>query len=104
MTLFPLDKFRDAATEIAQLNDQEYIEVMIAVIELAVLSDQAIQDKIQTLPLTQLPETIVLQQGLPYREDRIFVPTNEVKHDILQLYHDSPIAGHLGQQNTLELV
>jgi len=103
-TLFPLDKFRDTITEIAQLNDQEYIEVVIAVIEQAVLSDQAIQDKIRTLPLTQLPETIVLQQGLPYRDDRIFVPTKEVKHDILQLYHDSPIAGHLGQQNTLELV
>jgi len=83
MTLFPLDKFRDVATKIAQLNDQEYIEAMIAVIEQAVLSDQAIQDKIRALPLTQLLETVVLQQGLPYREDRIFVPTDEVKYDIL---------------------
>jgi len=82
-TLFPLDKFRDVTTEIAQLNDQEYIEVMIAIIEQAVLSDQAIQEKIRSLPLTQLPETVVLQQGLPYQDDRIFVPTDEIKCDIL---------------------
>ena len=57
--------------------------MVIAIIEQAVLSDQAIQDKIWSLPLTQLLETVILQQGLPYQEDRIFVPTDEVKYDIL---------------------
>ena len=84
MTLFPLNKFRDIATEVAQLNDQEYIEAIIAILEQATLSDQAIQDKIWSLPsLTQLPETVVLQQGLPYQDNHIFIPTDELKCNIL---------------------
>jgi len=103
-TLFPLDKFRDLATKVAQLNDQEYIEVVIAILKQATLSNQAIQDNIWSLPsLTQLPETVVLQQGLPYQDDHIFIPTNELKCNILQLYYNSPIAGHLGCCNRTPL-
>ncbi|CCO36844.1 Retrotransposable element Tf2 155 kDa protein type 1 [Rhizoctonia solani AG-1 IB] len=38
-------------------------------------------------------------------QDKILVPdNNNLKQEILKLYHDSPLAGHPGQQQTLELV
>src|SRR5258706_1698259 len=104
--LFPHDKFMEIATEIAQLDTQEFTEVLVALIGQAVLSDQQIQEKIKgLLPTIHLPETVVLHQGLPYHEEQIFVPPNQkIKRDIFHLYHDSQIAGHLGQQGTLELI
>ena len=91
--------------EIAHLNDQEYIKVIIAVLEEAVMSNESIQEKIhESIPLTQLLETIVLQNRLPYRDEWIYITHDILKHEILQLYHDLPITGHLGQQGTMELV
>ena len=105
-TLFPLDKFRDIATEIAQLNDQEFTEVIIAVIEEACLLDNQIQETIRgMLPHIQLPENVVMVDGLAYHQDQVFVPENDdLKAQLLHLYHDSPLAGHLGQNGTIELV
>jgi transposase InsO family protein len=38
-------------------------------------------------------------------QDKILVPdNNDLKREILKLYHDSPLVGHPGQQRTLELV
>lgn len=40
-----------------------------------------------------------------YRLGKVYVPNNaEIKRKILELYHDSAIAGHPGQAKTLELV
>ena len=104
-TLFPLDKFRNIAVEIAHLNDQEYIEVIVAILEEAVMSDEMIQEKIRkSIPHAQLLETVVLQNGLPYQDEWIYITNDVLKNQVLCLYHDSPIAGHLGQQGTLELV
>ena len=48
---------------------------------------------------------MVIQEGLPYHQDQIYVPDHLViKEHLLQLYHDSPITGHLGQTRTLELI
>ncbi|CEL61535.1 Retrotransposable element Tf2 155 kDa protein type 1 OS=Schizosaccharomyces pombe (strain 972 / ATCC 24843) GN=Tf2-1 PE=4 SV=1 [Rhizoctonia solani AG-1 IB] len=38
-------------------------------------------------------------------QDKVLVPDNDdLKREILKFYHDSPLAGHPGQQQTLELV
>ncbi|CCO34216.1 Retrotransposable element Tf2 155 kDa protein type 1 [Rhizoctonia solani AG-1 IB] len=38
-------------------------------------------------------------------QDKVLVPDNDdLKREILKLYHDSPLVGHPGQQQTLELV
>ena len=105
-TLFPASKFADLAAKTAQLNDQEFIECILAVIQEATLSDNAIQELIKEA-VTQhpLPENITLIDGLPYKDDRIYVPDiPEIQRQILRLYHDSPVAGHLGQSGTNELV
>jgi hypothetical protein len=105
-TLFPPEHFCEIATEITQLDGQEYIDIIIVVIEEAILLDQQIQDQIQTLlPLVTIPDLVTLLNGLAYYGERIYIPDNPtIRAAIMRLYHDSPIAGHLGQQGTLELV
>ena len=52
-----------------------------------------------------MPDTVTLVDGLPYHNDQVYVPENPaLKHQILRLYHNSLIAGHLRQGGTLELV
>jgi hypothetical protein len=46
-----------------------------------------------------------LDEGILLFQDKILVPdNNNLKREILKLYHDSPLVGHPGQQRTLELV
>jgi len=45
------------------------------------------------------------EDGILYRAGKVYVPnSDELKRNILELYHDSLIAGHPGQAKTLELV
>jgi Integrase zinc binding domain len=46
-----------------------------------------------------MQDNLVLYEGLVYIPDN-----NDLKLRVLQQYHDSPVAGHLGQAKTLELV
>jgi hypothetical protein len=46
-----------------------------------------------------------MEAGLLFYQGRIVVPDNEdLRRDLIAAFHDSPIAGHLGQQRTLELI
>jgi hypothetical protein len=46
-----------------------------------------------------------VKNGMLRWRDRIFVPdSQEVKREILQLFHDDPLAGHFGRDKTLELI
>jgi hypothetical protein len=46
-----------------------------------------------------------MEAGLLFYQGQIFVPDNEdLKKDLIAAFHNSPIAGHPGQQRTLELV
>jgi hypothetical protein len=46
-----------------------------------------------------------MEAGLLFYQGRIVVPDNEeLKKDLIAAFHNSPIAGHPGQQRTLELV
>ena len=105
-TLFPASRFAEMAAETTQLNDQEFIKCILAVLEEAVLSDEQIQERIrEEVTRLPVPDNVTMVNGLPYHEDRIYVPEHlDIKRQILRLYHDSPIAGHLGQSGTLELI
>lgn len=50
---------------------------------------------------------MVVEEGLIIRkkgeEKRVFVPTEELRAEVLAAYHDSPIGGHFGQDRTLLL-
>jgi hypothetical protein len=46
-----------------------------------------------------------MDAGLLFYQGKIVVPDNEdLKRDLISAFHDSPIAGHPGQQRTLELI
>jgi hypothetical protein len=57
------------------------------------------EDVAEYLNPFSLRENLVLREGLVYVPD-----DNEIKLRILQQYHDSTTAGHLGQAKTLELI
>ncbi|KIO17550.1 hypothetical protein M407DRAFT_84869, partial [Tulasnella calospora MUT 4182] len=65
--------------------------------EVALASDQeVIQDEMKDY---------TLEQGILKYRNRIYVPNDEeIKRMLLQLYHDSVMAGHPGQAKTLDLV
>jgi uncharacterized protein (DUF2344 family) len=46
-----------------------------------------------------------MEAGLLFYQGKIVVPDNkELCQDLMAAFHDSPIAGHPGQQRTLELI
>ncbi|CCO31931.1 Retrotransposable element Tf2 155 kDa protein type 2 [Rhizoctonia solani AG-1 IB] len=46
-----------------------------------------------------------MEAGLLFYQGRILVlDVNEVREELLRVYHDSPMAGHPGRQRTLELI
>jgi hypothetical protein len=69
------------------------------------LSDKQIHNIIRACPLDKLPPKVEVINGLPYYNERIYVPIqSDARKHIMALYHDSPFAGHLGQSGTLDLV
>ena len=105
-TMIPPLKFVEIAMEIAQLDEQELMECMIAIIREAVKSNDQIQELIRNaVNLNNIPDDVMMVDGLPYQDTTIFIPDNtEIKRQILQLHHDMLMAGHLGQTGMLELV
>jgi len=70
-----------------------------------ILMDKHIQELIQVEGTQQILESVIVVDGLPYHHEQVYVPdVPTIKLHILCLYHDSLIAGHLGQTRTYELV
>ncbi|QRW25134.1 Retrotransposable element Tf2 protein [Rhizoctonia solani] len=75
--------------------------------------DESIQTLIATVKhKEELPPSVAKQfakyqwkEELLWYEERIFVPDSKaIRLELLEQYHDSPIAGHQGQAHTLELL
>jgi len=75
--------------------------------------DESLETLIHTVKnKEELPPTVKKQfgryewkEGLLWYDDCIIVPDNkEIRLELLQEHHDSPIAGHQGQARTLELL
>jgi hypothetical protein len=48
---------------------------------------------------------VVTDNGIATIKNKIYVPNNnEIKLDILHMYHDPPLAGHTGRDKTVELI
>ena len=53
----------------------------------------------------QVPKNWELEDGLIYYKKRLFIPSNEdLLTEIAKRCHDSNVAGHFGQEKTIELV
>lgn len=44
------------------------------------------------------------ENGILYVDDRVYLPKGDIRLSVIEQYHDQPLAGHLGQARTLELV
>ena len=52
-----------------------------------------------------LPKHWYMEDGLLYYKDRLFIPANEdLLTEIAKGCHDSKVAGHFGQEKTIQLV
>jgi len=68
-------------------------------------SDEHIWELIRAEGNQCVLDDVVILDGIPYHDDWVYVPDiPSIKLHILQLYHDSPITGHLGQSGMYELV
>ena len=45
-----------------------------------------------------------VENGIILKERRIYVPEEDLRREIIQLHHDTPIGGHRGRWKTAELV
>jgi len=45
-----------------------------------------------------------IEDKVVMKEGKIYMPEGELKGEIIQLYHDTPIRGHGGRWKTTELV
>ena len=100
------DKFVEIVCLVADINVNERGGMLVAIAKVMVESDQGIQEWIRAhIVGTCLPKSVKLVDGLPYHQGKIYVPNNVgVKAQVLALYHDSLMAGHLSQQGTSELI
>jgi hypothetical protein len=83
-------------------------------IQEALPADRNIGEYLENLRNPDLPreedvqeflEPFSMQDNLVLYEGLVYIPDNDdLKLRVLQQYHDSPVAGHLGQAKTLELV
>jgi Integrase zinc binding domain len=83
-------------------------------IQEALPTDRNIGEYLENLRNPDLPrgddieeflEPFSMRDNLVLREGLVYIPENDdLKLRILQQYHDSPTAGHLGQAKTLKLV
>ena len=83
----------DIVKKIKEARDKDE-EVIKAVEEMKKVGVNTLRDE-----EWQIEERLVLKEG------RVYVPKDEkLRVEIIQLHHDIPIAGHRGQQKTVELV
>ena len=45
-----------------------------------------------------------VEDGIVLKEGRIYVPEGDLRREIIQLHHNTPIGGHGGRWKTVELV
>jgi len=52
-----------------------------------------------------MEEVLEIKDGLLYRKGMLWIPENEnLKRMILESEHDTRVAGHMGQDKTIELI
>jgi len=45
-----------------------------------------------------------IEDGVVLKERKIYVPEGELREEVIQLHHDTPVGGHEGRWKTTELV
>jgi len=45
-----------------------------------------------------------IEDGLVIKKGKIYIPEGELRREVIQLHHDTPVGGHRGRWKTIELV
>jgi len=45
-----------------------------------------------------------IENGVVLKKGRIYIPEEELRREVIQLHHDTPVGGHEGRWKTTELV
>ena len=45
-----------------------------------------------------------VEDGVVLKEERIYVPKGDLRREIIQLHHNTPLGGHGGRWKTMELI
>ena len=45
-----------------------------------------------------------IEDGIVLKKERIYVPEGDLRREIIQLYHDTPVGGHGGRWKMAELI
>jgi len=49
-------------------------------------------------------EEWMIEEGVVMKERRIYVPEGDLRREVVQLHHDTPVGGHRRKWKTMELV
>ena len=49
-------------------------------------------------------EEWTIEKGVVMKEEQIYVPEEELRREVIWLYHNTPVKGHGGRWKTIELV
>jgi len=92
--MFPIEQLEISAMEFG-LDQEEMMEALEWAYLCAINSDATIMEEIRL---------VVTEMDLKGENGKIWVPNiNDLRHCLLELYHDTPIPGHLGIGGTYEL-
>ena len=45
-----------------------------------------------------------IEDGIVLKEGRIYMPEGDLRREIIQLHHDTPVGGHVGRWKMVELI
>jgi transposase InsO family protein len=105
IVMIPEEKFAEVAALEENLDMEEIWELFIAAV---MISDEWILEQAKrAYPAFEKirPAGMVLEEGLWYKDGRVWIPDRDgVWPRIMEMYHDTGPAGHLGVTGTLDLV
>jgi hypothetical protein len=104
--MLPQSVFANLATVLPEKEIQRQIEASLHLDGSLDKILAHLQDKSKAPPLVKKGfEDYKMEAGLLFYQGQILVPdVGTLQKDLLQIFHDSPLAGHPGCQRTLELL
>ena len=105
--LIPAEKFTELAACEVEMTDTDWEGLTEVILVALSSSNERILAETQRISVDwqDRPKGLEWEDGLGQRNGKIWIPeSDELWRKVLDLYHDSPIAGHLGTSGTLELV
>ena len=106
LCLIPETKFTEIAACEAELTDSDWQELSDIVLTALTISNVHILS--DTCCLLQewvdMPKGLEWEDGLGWKDGRIWIPGDDgIWKKIMGLYHNSPVTGHLGTSEVMEL-